>query len=87
MEATVILDGIPFRVVYEFGRQMACDPLCPNCKRQLQRQGEPLDAMLICRTPRQGCRNPVKAFTSEDEMNVFLNTAASEADKRFAKKD
>jgi hypothetical protein len=82
-EVVGTFDGIRFRVQFQKGRQVACDPICPNCGRILQQyavRGQ--EPMLICPSENQGCTTPIRTFGTEEEMAQFLNSACQEFDKR-----
>jgi hypothetical protein len=79
-------DGTRFRVAVEHGRQTACEPLCSNCGKVLERQAVAgVNSLLVCTALAQGCITPAREFSSEDEMNRFLEDASRAGDKAIEK--
>ena len=79
---TAAFDGIPFRVQVKAGRQVACDPICPNCGHDLEQSAiAGQDAMLLCPSKNKGCTIPVKSFRTAEEMGQFLTRASEEIEK------
>ena len=76
-------EGVLFRVQFEHGRQLVCDPICPYCGHPLDKQSiAGAEPMLVCLTKNEGCTTPIKRFATEAEMGQFLTKASQEFDKR-----
>jgi len=81
-EIKATFDGIPFKVKFDHGRQIACYPVCPKCDNVLERREEPEeDSLLICSSKNLGCPDPVKRFDTAEEMDQFLTKASQKFDK------
>lgn len=77
--------GVSFGVKFELGRQVSCEPVCPNCGQDLEKSAIPgQDMMLLCPSENKGCTTPVMGFRTEEEMAQFLNKACTEIEKRKA---
>jgi len=82
-QVSASFEGVLFRVQFEHGRQVACDPICQYCGHPLDKQSiGRAEPMLVCLTKNQGCTTPIKRFETEEQMAQFLTQASQEFDKR-----